>query len=62
MPKATKPKRTSLSVSLPPDLAAKLQGEADARMLNASLLVERAVAAYLPTLPPLTNGTDGTTP
>ena len=58
MPKVAKPKRTSLSISLPPELGARLVQEADARMLNTSLLVERAVAAYLPTLPPL-NGETG---
>lgn len=50
---APKPKRTQRSISLPPALDAKLQTEADERMINASLLVERAVAAYLPTLPSL---------
>lgn len=50
-------KRTALSISLPPDLAARLAKEADARLVNASLLVEKAVAAYLPTLSPIpTNG------
>lgn len=57
---STKPKRTSMSVSLPPELASKLQSEAESRLLNASLLVERALAAYLPTLPPM-NGTEATT-
>lgn len=46
-----KPKRSQRSVTLPPALDAKLQEEADARLLNPSLLVERALAAYLPTLP-----------
>ena len=48
-----KPKRQSRSVTLPPALDAKLQEEANARLINPSLLVERALAAYLPTLPPI---------
>lgn len=48
-----KAKRTPFSISLPPDLAAQLTHEAETRMLNPSLLVERAIAAYLPTLPKL---------
>lgn len=51
MPPTQKPKRTALSISLPPDLATKLQQEADTRLVNPSLLVERAVRAFLPTLP-----------
>lgn len=46
-----KPKRAQRSVTLPPALDEKLQAEADARLLNPSLLVERALAAYLPLLP-----------
>lgn len=53
---SSKPKRASRSISLPPELDAKLQAEADSRLLNPSLLVERAVAQYLPTLPALSNG------
>ena len=49
----TKPKRAQRSISLPPALDEKLQAEADARLLNPSLLVERALAAYLPSLPSL---------
>lgn len=49
-PKAVRSQR---SVTLPPALNTKLQQEADTRMINPSLLVERALAAYLPTLPPL---------
>jgi predicted transcriptional regulator len=59
MPKPVKPKRTSLSVSLPPELAAKLQSEAYDRMLNPSLLIEHALKAYLPTLPPLNGNEPG---
>lgn len=53
-----KPKRAQRSISLPPALDAKLQTEADGRLLNASLLVERALAAYLPTLPILASADD----
>lgn len=53
MPPSTKPKRVAIACSLPPDLAAKLQREADERMLAPSLLIEKAVAAFLPTLPSL---------
>ena len=49
----SKPKRIARSVTLPPALDEKLQAEADARLLNPSLLVERALAAYLPSLPSL---------
>lgn len=48
-----KPKRAQRSVTLPEALDAQLQHEADERMLNASIIVERALAAYLPTLPEL---------
>lgn len=49
---STKPKRVAVACTLPPDLAAKLKSEADARLLNASLIVERALTMYLPLLPP----------
>lgn len=50
-----KPTRAQRSVTLPPSLNDKLQAEADSRLLNPSLLVERALAAYLPTLSPLSS-------
>lgn len=53
MAPTAKPKRTPFSISLPPDLATKLTAEADARMVAPSWLVEKALAAFLPTLPPL---------
>lgn len=46
-------KRVAVACTLPPDLAARLNSEANARMLHTSLLIEKAVAAFLPTLPPL---------
>lgn len=46
-------KRIAIACTLPPDLADRLKGEADARMIHTSLLIEKAVAAFLPTLPPL---------
>lgn len=51
-----KPKRAQRSVTLPPALDEKLQAEADARLLNPSLLVERALSVYLPTLPNMDPG------
>lgn len=51
LPQAPKPKRAQRSVTLPPALDAILQTEADARLLNPSLLVERALTMYLPLLP-----------
>ena len=51
VPRNPKAKRTSISCTLPEALAAQLQLEADTRMLAPSLLIERAVAAYLPNLP-----------
>lgn len=52
-PSNSKPKRMQMSISLPPELGARLAREAQARLLNPSLLVEKAVAAFLPTLPPI---------
>lgn len=53
MPATPKPRRVPLSVSLPPDLSAKLLHEAEQRYIAPTLLVERALLAFLPTLPPL---------
>lgn len=53
MPTTSKPKRMSLSISLPPELAARLQREADQRLIAPSLLVEKALAPYLAALPPI---------
>lgn len=44
MPNTSKPKRQSLSISLPPDMATRLQRESDARILAPSVLIERAVS------------------
>lgn len=46
-------KRASMSLSLPAELKKKLYAEAEARVLNPSVLVEKALEKYLPTLPPL---------
>lgn len=43
MPKSSRPKRTTLSVSLPPDMAARLSAESEARILAPSVLVERSL-------------------
>lgn len=48
-----KTKRAQRSISLSPAVDAHLQREADVRVLNPSVLVERALAAYLPKLPTL---------
>lgn len=53
MSTAPKAKRAQRSVSLSPHVDAMLQKEADARMLHPSVLVEKALAAWLPTLPPV---------
>lgn len=53
MTPTAKVKRVPMSISLPPELGARLVREAESRLLNPSLLVEKAVAAYLPTLPPI---------
>lgn len=45
--------RTSKSYSLPNDLIAELEKEAEARVVAPAKLVENAVRAYLPTLPKL---------
>ena len=55
-PTLNRPKRVAIGVSLPPTLAEALQRESDDRMIAPSLLVEKAVAAYIPTLPPMSNG------
>lgn len=50
----TTPKdRTQVSVRIKKDLAARLDREADARMVGKSLLVEKALEGYLDALPTL---------
>lgn len=49
--KTTKAERTPLSISLPTPLAQTLRDEADKRVVNLSLLVEKALERFLPTLP-----------
>lgn len=44
MPAIGKPKRVSLSVSLPPEMHARLVKESEARLLNPSVLVEKSVS------------------
>jgi predicted transcriptional regulator len=43
MPRRNTPIRTSISCSLPPDMADRLLAEADARIMSPSALIERAV-------------------
>lgn len=43
---ADKPKRVAKNISLPPDLAKRLDTEAEARLLNPSLLVEKALSHF----------------
>lgn len=50
-PKAEKVPRITTSVTLPAELAVKLRSEADERLVSPSLIVQRALEAYLPTLP-----------
>lgn len=45
-----KPKRVAKNISLPPSLAAKLEAEADKRLLNPSLLVEKALERFFEAL------------
>lgn len=42
-----------ITVSIDADLADKLDQVADERMVGKALLVEKALKAYLPTLPPV---------
>lgn len=44
MPNTSKPKRVSRSITLPEQMDARLQRECDARLLNASVLIEKAVS------------------
>lgn len=43
MPRNTREPRTSVSCSLPPDLAARLHAESDARLVSPSLLLEKGI-------------------
>lgn len=43
MPTTSKPKRVPFSISLTPDVAARLQRESDDRLLNPSVLVEKGL-------------------
>jgi hypothetical protein len=52
--RAPKPKRESIGCTLSPELAKQLHHEADSRMISPSILIENALMAYLPSLPPLT--------
>lgn len=54
----TEAKRKSMNVTLPDELEATLRREAEARVMNPSLLVELALMSYLPTLPELPKATD----
>lgn len=47
---AEKPKRVAKNISLPPDLAKRLDTEAEARLLNPSLLVEKALERFFEAL------------
>lgn len=51
------PRRTT-AVRLPASLHARLRAEADARLLSANLLIERAVTEFLDRLPPVQTGTE----
>lgn len=55
MPESKKPKenRESLPVTLPPAMKAKVMKEAEDRMIAPSMLVEKALERFLPTLPPI---------
>lgn len=44
MPTTSKPKRLSRSITLPETMDARLQRECDARLLNASVLVEKGLS------------------
>lgn len=46
--------RASVTLSLRKDLADRLDQEADDRVVGKGVLVEKALEAYLPTLPALT--------
>lgn len=53
-----KVERESVSFSLPKTMVATLRAEADTRIVSPSLLAEKAIAAYLPTLPAVNVETD----
>lgn len=58
MPKNTRPKRTPIGASLPPELALRLQAEADARVLAPSVLIEKSLRLLFASFdaPPMPNG------
>lgn len=45
--------RTSVTLSLPADLAERLEATAEERVVGKALLVEKALTGYLDALPPL---------
>lgn len=51
-----KVKRVSRSISFPEKLSNELEKEAEARMISPSVLVEKAVERFLPTLPKIDLG------
>lgn len=57
-PKSLKPKRVSVGVSLPPEMAERLSREATARLLAPSVLVEKAVAMLFVSLDRPIDGED----
>lgn len=51
--------RRATAVRLPVSLHARLRAEADARLVSANLLVERAITEFLDRLPPPDAGLGG---
>jgi hypothetical protein len=56
------PKREPISATLPPDIYEQLMAETDQRMISHSILIEKALRAFLPTLPPLPSDDNAPTP